>query len=100
SGNPLAFNRRVGTQESDDRQLPRLLRARRERPRRDRSAEQRDESAPFHCLTPPALPTERIAHLRGQEVAAVRDFKPAYVGSGSGASNWCRSQHFHFTPTS
>ena len=41
----------------------RLLRPRRERPRRRRAAEQRDELAPFHCLMPPVLPTERIAHL-------------------------------------
>ena len=47
-------------QESDHRH--RLLRARRQRPSR-RAAEQRDEIAPFHCPMPPALPTERIAHL-------------------------------------
>jgi hypothetical protein len=41
----------------------RLLRARRERPRARRTAEQRDEFAPFHSLMPPMLPTERIAHL-------------------------------------
>src|SRR5262249_10237235 len=28
-----------------------------------RAAEQRDEPAPFHCLVPPVLLTERIAHL-------------------------------------
>jgi hypothetical protein len=33
-----------------------------------------------------------------QETAALRDFTSAYVGLGSGASNWCRSQHFRFTP--
>src|SRR5262249_1597734 len=41
SGNPLAVNRRV--QESDGRQLARLLRLRRQRPCRRRAAEQRDE---------------------------------------------------------
>jgi hypothetical protein len=35
-----------------------------------------------------------------QETAALRDFDPADVRSGSGALNWCRSQHFRFTPTS
>jgi hypothetical protein len=33
SGNPLALNRRRGTQEPDGRQFARLLRARRERSR-------------------------------------------------------------------
>src|SRR6266404_9261087 len=40
-----------------------LLRARRERPRDRRAAEQRDELAAFHCPMPPVLLTERIAHL-------------------------------------
>src|SRR5262249_56607064 len=39
-----------------------LLCPRSERPRRC-AAEQRNELAPFHCPTPPVLPTERIAHL-------------------------------------
>jgi hypothetical protein len=47
-----------------------LLRARRERPRGCRAAEQRDEFAPFHCPMPPVLPTERIAHLAGACCAA------------------------------
>ena len=42
--------RRARAQESDGRQLRRLLRARRERPRR-RAAEQRDELAPLHSIT-------------------------------------------------
>src|SRR5262245_21767835 len=75
--------RRTSIEISDHRHR-RLLRARRERPRGHRPAEERDEFTPYHCLTPPVLPTERIAHLRRQEAAAVRDFKPAYVGSGSG----------------
>jgi hypothetical protein len=41
---------------------------------------------------------ERIAHLGTEETAALRDFDPVYVGCGSGASKWCRSQHFRFTP--
>jgi hypothetical protein len=41
---------RVRTQETNGPQLPRLLRARRERPR-GRAAEQRDELAPFHSIT-------------------------------------------------
>src|SRR5262249_37735908 len=39
------------------------LRARRERPRGRRAAEQRYELAASHCPMPPVLPTERIAHL-------------------------------------
>jgi len=41
---------------------PRLLRTRRERPRR-RATEQRDELAAFHCPVPPVLP-KGIAHRR------------------------------------
>ena len=42
----------------------RLLRARRERPRRRRAAEQRDERAPVHCPVPPVTSRpKRIAHL-------------------------------------
>ena len=41
----------------------RLLRPRRNRPRRRRAAEQRDELAAVHCLVPPVLKIERIAHL-------------------------------------
>jgi hypothetical protein len=42
--------------------LPGLLRTG-HRPSCRRAAEQRDEVAPFHCPMPPALQTERIAHL-------------------------------------
>jgi hypothetical protein len=46
SDDPFASGRTgVGTQEADGRQLPRLLRLRRERPRGCRAAEQRDEIA-------------------------------------------------------
>src|SRR5262245_19299228 len=46
-GHPLAIGRRCGlAQVPDGRQLPRLLRARRERPCRRRAAEQRYELAP------------------------------------------------------
>src|SRR6516165_6864608 len=48
-------HRRVGpgrrTVEKPDHRHPRLLRARRERPRGGRAAEQRDELAPFHSIT-------------------------------------------------
>ena len=61
---PLLLGRRRGcAQESDDRQLRWLLRARPERPHCRRPAEQRDELAAFHCPMPPVLPAERVAHL-------------------------------------
>src|SRR5262249_57916731 len=50
-GDPRALRRRRGrAQEPNGRQLSRLLRARRERPRRS-AAEQRDERAPSHSIT-------------------------------------------------
>ena len=50
SGSPLApGRRRARAQEPDSRQLRRLLRARRERPRGRRAAEQADELAPPHA---------------------------------------------------
>ena len=53
----------IGIQPTEQWHAPVRLRARRERPRRRRAAEERDEVAPFHCPMPPVLPTERIAHL-------------------------------------
>jgi hypothetical protein len=35
------------------------------------------------------LPTERITHVGAGELAALRDFNPAYVGSGSGPPDFC-----------
>src|SRR5262249_48007872 len=49
SGNPLGLGRRCGTHESNGWQPARLLRPRRERPRR-RAGEQRDEVA-APCMT-------------------------------------------------
>src|SRR5262249_30073797 len=43
--------RRGRPQKPDGRQLSRLLRARRERPRDSRAAEKRDELAPLHSIT-------------------------------------------------
>ena len=45
------------------------------------------------------LSTEGIAHLSTAEDRCAAAFFPGYVACGSGASNWCRSQHFRFTPT-
>src|SRR5262245_9949578 len=53
-GEPLALDQgRGGAQESDGRQLARLLRARRERPR-GRAADERDERTPVHGWMAPA----------------------------------------------
>ena len=49
---------RAGPQDPNHRDR-RLLRARRQRPRRRRAAEQHDELAAFHCPMPPVLPNER-----------------------------------------
>src|SRR6516225_6844019 len=46
----------------DTRRLARLLRARRQRPRRRSAAEKRDELAAFQWPMSPVLPTGRIAH--------------------------------------
>src|SRR5262249_19730406 len=62
-GRPLTFRQRCAVaQEPDNWSLPRLLRTRRKRPR-CRAAEQRDKGAPLHCLMPPVLSIERIAHI-------------------------------------
>src|SRR5262249_31590405 len=60
---PLVQKQKLGVVNERDEGCCRLLRARRERPRGRRAAEQRDELAPFHYPMPPVLPTERIAHL-------------------------------------
>src|SRR5215216_2649835 len=75
-----------------------LLSARRERPSNCRAADERDEVATFHCPMPPVPPTERIAHTSvRQEIAALRDFNPAYVADGSQperlAASKSRPQH-------
>src|SRR5262249_37584607 len=48
---PSTPGRRVRAYKPDRRQFTRLLRARRERPRRRRAAEQRDELAAFQSIT-------------------------------------------------
>jgi hypothetical protein len=65
--------------EKTDHRHRRLLRARRERPRYRRAAEERDEIAAFHCPVPPVLPIE-------QETASLQDFDWAYDRSGSSST--------------
>src|SRR5262249_2527399 len=64
---------RVGTQESDGRQLGLLLRARRERPR-GRTAEKREKLAPFHSMTSSAR-TSRVAGTSKPSALAVFKFR-------------------------
>jgi hypothetical protein len=62
SGSPFTLDRsRGGAQEPDHRQLARLLRARRERPRRCRAAEKGDEIAPSQTIDPHVPPGSRTA---------------------------------------
>src|SRR5262249_20282699 len=66
SGGPQSVGRRRGRpQEPDGRQLPRLLRARRERPRGRRSAEQRYELAPFHLCGHSITSSARASSVGG-----------------------------------
>src|SRR5262249_34589836 len=76
---------------------PALLRARRERPRNRRAAEQRDELASFHCPLAPVLPKQGIARL---VTAALRDFRPLYVCFGSEADITRSPSHVRFAPES
>src|SRR5262249_12903457 len=64
-GVPIVRSR--GHQHADAPYPIALLRARRERPRCRRAAEQRHELASFQWLMSPVLPIGRIAHLGGAE---------------------------------
>ena len=68
----LWVGRRARAQEPDGRQLRRLLRARRERPRRRRAAEQRDELAPSHSITSSARSTRPAGSSCPIALAALR----------------------------
>src|SRR5205823_5462979 len=69
-GETIALRR---SHECHDRHR-RLLRPGSERPRSRRTAEKRDEFAPFHYPMPPVLPTERIAHSVVQETYCAARF--------------------------
>src|SRR5262245_51994202 len=62
--------RRDGAEEPDHRHR-RLLRARRERPRR-RAAKERDELAPFHSITSSARPISGSGMVRPRALAVFR----------------------------
>src|SRR5262249_22509548 len=65
--------RRSRAQKSDGRQLPRLLRARRERPCYRRATKYRDEVAPFHC---PECPASRTKPSKQQCCASQQNWPP------------------------
>src|SRR5262249_45477651 len=72
SGNPCALGcRRARAHEPDGRQLARLLRAHRERPRR-RAAQQRDELEPFHSITSPTKGISRAGISMSSGLAVLR----------------------------
>src|SRR5262249_16791477 len=58
-----------------------VLRARSQRPRSRRAAEQRDEIAPFQCSVPPVLLTEMIAHLSTAGDYCAAGFLPRFFRS-------------------
>src|SRR5262249_36373547 len=86
-GRSLAFAQGCAlTQKADGRQLPRLLRTRRERPRRH-AAEQRDEAAPFHSSTSSAATSSLAGTVRPSALALLRLITNSYlVGCCTGKS--------------
>ena len=78
--------RRCGVEEPDHRHR-RLLRARRERPRRRRAAEQRDELAPLHSITSSARASSVGGMSRPSALAVLRlMYRENCVGSSTGRS--------------
>src|SRR5262249_37606994 len=92
SNDPLTFGRRrSGPQVPDGRQLPRLLRARRERPRGSRAAEQRDELAASHSITSSASASSRSGTASPSAFAVLRlstssNFVDCITGKSAGFS--------------
>src|SRR5262245_47716565 len=70
-GGPLALRRRAARSEQSDSRHLRLLRARRERPRRC-AAEQRDELAPPHSITSSASASSLSGIWRPSAFAVLR----------------------------
>src|SRR5262245_46716167 len=87
-GHPLAIGRRCGlAQVPDGRQLPRLLRARRERPRCRPAAEERDELALVHSITSSAIASSDGGTVRPSALAVLRLITSSnLVGCSTGIS--------------
>src|SRR5262249_39275990 len=88
-GDALAIDRtRVGAQNPDGRQPPRLLRPRRERPRGRRTAEQGDElAAAAHSITSSALTISELGTIRPRAFAVFKLIASSnLVGSCTGRS--------------
>ena len=81
--------RDAGMDEGDAAGIGGLLRTQLMRPRGRRATEQRDEIAALHCLMPPVLSTEKIAHL-----GTVGDCRAAAF-----QSSLCRSWVIRVAPT-
>src|SRR5262249_2945448 len=76
---------RRGTEHADH--WHRLLRARRERPRRSRSAQQRDEVAPFHSITSSARSRIDVGNTIPNLFAVLRlTTSSNFVGNSAGTS--------------
>src|SRR6516162_5325651 len=87
SGQLALRGRRSRAQESDGRQFPRLLRARRERPRCGGAAKQRDELAPLHSITSSARASTVAGISRPSAFAVLRLITSSYlVGACTGRS--------------
>src|SRR6516164_4727595 len=75
------------TVEKPDHRHPRLLRARRERPRRRRAAEERDELAAFHSITSSARASNDCGTSSPRALAVIRLMtKSNLVGCSTGRS--------------
>src|SRR5262249_53623881 len=85
-GPRIPVQRRARPEKPDGRQL-RLLRARRERPRRRRAAEERDEIAAFHSITSSATSSRSRAISIFRDLAVLRLMTSSYlVGCSTGRS--------------
>jgi len=87
-GKPLAVGRaRASYEHADERLFRGLLRARRERPRGRRAAEQRDEIAPFHSITSSARASTEDGISSPSAFAVLRLITSSYfVGACTGKS--------------
>src|SRR5262249_17138367 len=84
SSDPITQGRsRTGAEEADGGELCWLLRPRRERPRRNRAAEERDELAPLHSITSSARASSVGGMLRRSAFAVARLTMSSTLGGNS-----------------